>query len=141
MLNEQQHKFCENYVLYKNAKQSAINAGYSSHTAHVQGSRLMKREDILERINDLSDELTTDVDVVGEIGQQYEFAKRNGQTNSALKALELLSKVRGTKRTEPEMDPEELEESIVKYFKIIGKDKMYNYMREAGFGDVLPHAL
>ena len=29
------------------------------------------------------------------------------------------------------------EESIVKYFKIIGKDKMYNYMKEAGFGDAL----
>ena len=135
MLNEQQHKFCENYVLYKNAKLSAINAGYSSHTAHVQGSRLMQREDIKERIDDLSDELTTDVDVVGEIEKQYEFAKRNGQTNSALKALELLSKVRGTKKPDKEMDPQELEESIVKYFQIIGKEKMYNFMRLAGFGD------
>ena len=96
-LNDKQEKFAQSYILHRNATEAARAAGYSKASAYNQGYRLLQNDEVKERIEDLEKELTTDVDVVAEIENQYTFAKANGHTNSAIKALELLSRVRGAK--------------------------------------------
>ena len=95
MLKEKHEKFCQSYLISKNATQSAIAAGYSERSAHNQGYRLLKEPAIVERLTALESEYNTDVDVITELEQQYEAAKANGNGATALKALEILSRIRG----------------------------------------------
>ena len=74
-LNLKQEKFCQAYVLYRNATESAKIAGYSDVSAHTQGHRLVQRPDIQERIEELEKEIETNIDVVAEIENQYTYAK------------------------------------------------------------------
>ena len=94
-LNKRMEKFCQSYLISKNATQSAISAGYSERSAHNQGWRLLKEPQIVERLAELESEYNTDVDVITELEKQYEAAKANGNGATALKALEILSRIRG----------------------------------------------
>jgi phage terminase small subunit len=122
-LNLKQEKFCQAYVLYRNATESAKIAGYSDTSAHTQGHRLVQRPDIQERIEELEKEIETNIDVVAEIENQYTYAKNNGHTNSAIKALEVLSKVRTSKDEEVPKSIAELEDEIVKSLEILGEER------------------
>ena len=95
MLNEKQEKFAQAYVLHRNATEAAKAAGYAAGSANNQGYRLMQIQEVIDRVHELEQELETDVNVIEEIENQYTFAKANGHTNSAIKALELLSRIRG----------------------------------------------
>ena len=76
------------------------------------------------------------VDVISEIEKQYEFAKANGHTNSAIKALELLSRIRGTQEEkEDTTDPEKLEQDLADSAKICGKEFYMKIGKMAGFLD------
>ena len=135
-LNDQQERFCQSYILHRNASEAARAAGYSQEHAARQGHRLLQNEEVVERITELEQNLTTDVDVITEIEKQYEFAKANGHTNSAIKALELLSRIRGTQEDKEDMtDPIKLKEDLVKSAKIMGKDFYFDIAKEAGFLD------
>ena len=130
MLNEKQEKFAQSYIIHRNATEAAKAAGYSDRSAANQGYRLINNPEIAERIEDLEKELETNIDVVDEIENQYTFAKANGHTNSAIKALELLSRIRGSKGdTEKELDKKELKEEIVKFMEIIGKDEVEEILK------------
>ena len=124
-LNEKQEKFCQAYVLRHNAAEAARIAGYAEKYAHTQGYKFLKgdtplSEKINERIQELEGTLETSVNVVDEIESQYAFAKKEGHTNSAIKALELLSRIRGaTSEKEIDLTPEKLDESIVNSLKIL----------------------
>jgi len=50
-LNVKQEKFVQEYLVDLNAKQAAIRAGYSPHTAESQGSRLLGHAKVAELIN------------------------------------------------------------------------------------------
>ena len=133
-INEQQERFCQSYILHRNASEAARAAGYTKEHAARQGHRLLQNEEIVERIEDLEKELSTEVDVVPEIENQYTYAKANGHTNSAIKALELLSRVRGAKTDKDiDLDPEKLEETTIDYMKILGKDIVIRMVKKAGF--------
>ena len=133
-LNDKQEKFAQSYILHRNATEAARAAGYSKASAYNQGYRLLQNDEVKERIEDLEKELTTDVDVVTEIENQYTFAKANGHTNSAIKALELLSRVRGAKSNkELEMTAEELESNIIESLKILGKEKVTELIKKCDF--------
>ena len=95
-LNEKQEKFAEAYVLHRNATEAAKAAGYAADSAYNQGYRLLQNQEVVDRVHELEQELETDVNVIEEIESQYTFAKANGHTNSAIKALELLSRIRGS---------------------------------------------
>jgi phage terminase small subunit len=134
MLNEKQEKFAQSYIIHRNATEAAKAAGYSDRSAANQGYRLINNPEIAERIEDLEKELETNIDVVDEIENQYTFAKANGHTNSAIKALELLSRIRGSKGdTEKELDKKELKEEIVKFMEIIGKDEVEEILKTCVF--------
>ena len=47
-LNLKQEKFCQAYVMYRNATEAAKAAGYSDTSAHTQGHRLKQRPEINE---------------------------------------------------------------------------------------------
>ena len=133
-LNDKQEKFAQSYILHRNATEAARAAGYSKASAYNQGYRLLQNDEVKERIEDLEKELTTDVDVVTEIENQYTFAKANGHTNSAIKALELLSRVRGAKSDkELDMTTEELESNIIESLKILGKEKVTELIKKCDF--------
>jgi len=133
-LNEQQERSCQSYILHRNASEAARAAGYLKEHAARQGHRLLQNEEVIERITELEQNLTTDVDVITEIEKQYDYARANGHTNSAIKALELLSRVRGTQEEkEDNTDPVKLKEDLVASAKILGKDFYFEIGKKAGF--------
>jgi len=136
-LNDKQEKFAQAYIVHRNATEAAKAAGYSGSSDQAfatQGHRLLNNDEIKERIAELENTLETSVDVITEIENQYAFAKANGHTNSAIKALELLSRIRGAKSdTEIDMSPEGLEANIVDNLKVLGKDKVKKLVKKCGF--------
>ena len=126
---EKWEAFAQHYYVSRNATKAVTAAGYSERSAYNQGHELLKRQDIKDRIDELCNEVTTDVDVISELEKQYEAAKVNGHGQTALKALELLSRVRGNNQEETSPDDlDSLEESIGESFKIIGKEKVYELL-------------
>ena len=138
MLNDKQEKFAQAYVLHRNASEAARAAGYSASSANNQGYRLLQSEEIVERIHTLEQELVTDVDVISEIEKQYTYAKENGHTNSAIKALELLSRVRGANSdVNTNLDEETLEVAIIGCLNVLGENKVINLLPKCDFADNL----
>ena len=131
MLNEKQEKFAQKFVLSGNATQSAKDAGYSKTSAKVTGHKLVNNSKVLQRIEELKSELTTSYDVVQELEDQYAYAKSHGHTNSALKALEMLSRIRGNTATNVEMSEEAIHAGIVSNFYVLGREKVMKLMDEA----------
>lgn len=60
VLNSRQSKFLASYQLTGNATESAINAGYSAKTAHIEGYRLLKHPKILAELNAWKDKKRTE---------------------------------------------------------------------------------
>ena len=133
-LNEKQEKFAQSYILHRNATEAAKAAGYAAGSAANQGYRLIHDEAIAERVRELENELETNVDVIEEIENQYTFARANGHTNSALKALELLSRIRGNNSDiEGGLDEKSLEEGIVQCLNILGASKVFSLLDKCDF--------
>ena len=59
-LNQRQIRFVQNYMKTNNITHSAIDAGYSKKTAHVQGSNLLKNPKIFEYITAINERLESD---------------------------------------------------------------------------------
>ncbi len=137
-LNEKQEKFAEAYVLHRNATEAAKSAGYSAASANNQGYRLMHMQEVIDRVHELEQELETDVNVIEEIESQYTFAKANGHTNSAIKALELLSRIRGSNSdSSSSMDKDTLETAIVGCLNVLGEDKVVRLLSKCEFAGAL----
>ena len=143
-LNEKQEKFCQAYVLRHNAAEAARIAGYAEKYAHTQGYKFLKGDtplsekintpEIKERIEELEGQLETNVDVIAEIETQYNNANRSNNATSAIKALELLSKVRGVKSDQDvDKSTEDRKVSIVKNLKILGKEKAMELIKLCEF--------
>lgn len=138
MLNDKQEKFAQSYVLHNNATEAAKSAGYAAASAANQGYRLLQVSEISERIRILELELETNVDVIDELESQYAFAKQNGHTNSAIKALELLSRVRGANSdVNPNLDSETLEGAIIGCLNVLGEDVVIGMLSKCDFADSL----
>jgi phage terminase small subunit len=130
-LKEKQEKFCQNYILHNNATRAAKDAGYSEASAYNQGYRLLQETSIQERIEELRNEMSTDIDVITEIEKQYEVARNGGHGTTALKALELLSRVRGNNSDSEEMSAESLEREIIQIMEVVGFHTMIALMEQA----------
>ena len=134
MLNEKQEKFSQAYVLHRNAKEAAKAAGYAAESAYNQGYRLLQKQEVIDRVHELEQELETDVDVIKEMESQYEFAKANGHTNSAIKALELLSRIRGANSdTKISTDKDTLEVAIIGCLNVLGYEKVVALLEKCDF--------
>ena len=138
MLNEKQEKFAQAYVLHNNATEAAKAAGYAAASAANQGYRLLQIDEIVERVRILELELETNVDVIDELESQYAFAKQNGHTNSAIKALELLSRVRGANSdVNPNLDSDTLEGAIIGCLNVLGEEVVLGLLSKCDFADSL----
>ena len=134
MLSDKQERFAQAYILHRNATEAAKAAGYAPRSAYNQGYRMLKNDEIAERIADLENELETNIDVISEIENQYTFAKANGHTNSAIKALELLSRVRGAKSDKDiDISKEGLELAIIESLQILGKETVDEIIKKCNF--------
>ena len=134
MLNEKQEKFSQAYVLHRNATEAAKAAGYAAESAYNQGYRLLQKQEVIDRVHELEQELETDVDVIKEMESQYEFAKANGHTNSAIKALELLSRIRGANSDgKLSMDKDTLEVAIIGCLNVVGYEKVVALLEKCDF--------
>jgi len=134
MLNEKQEKFSQAYVLHRNATEAAKAAGYAAESAYNQGYRLLQKQEVIDRVHELEQELETDVDVIKEMESQYEFAKANGHTNSAIKALELLSRIRGANSDgKVPTDKDTLEVAIIGCLNVLGYEKVINLLEKCDF--------
>lgn len=133
MVNERQEKFARHYVVTRNATESARAAGYAEGTAQAQGYRLVNSPDVAARISELEKNGISDIDVMAEIEKQYEYAKNNNHTQSALKALELLSKVKGGIAVENPKTIKELEEDIIKSLEILGEERTMKLLVRCSF--------
>ena len=134
MLTDKQERFAQAYILHRNATEAAKAAGYAPRSAYNQGYRMLKNDEIVERIADLENELVTNIDVIDEIENQYTFAKANGHTNSAIKALELLSRIRGAKSDKDiDISKEGLEMSIVEALQVLGKNRVSELVKKCNF--------
>ena len=134
MINNKQEKFAQSYILHRNATEAAKAAGYAAKSANNQGYRLLQSNEVLERIEELENELQTNVDVIDEIESQYAFAKSNGHTNSAIKALELLSRVRGSNSDKiTGLDEESLNDAIINCLNILGEKKVNEILSKCSF--------
>jgi phage terminase small subunit len=60
-LTEKERLFCLYYVKYFNGTQAALKAGYSKDGAHVQSSRLLRRERVSSYIKELKGELVGNI--------------------------------------------------------------------------------
>lgn len=133
-LNDKQEKFAQAYILHRNATEAAKTAGYAAPSAYNQGYRNLQNEEIKERVAELENTLETNVDVISEIENQYTYAKANGHGNSALKALELLSRIRGAKSDKViDISPEGLSANIVDTLKVLGKKKVMELIKMCKF--------
>ena len=130
-LNDKQEQFCQNYVLSRNATKAAKAAGYSESSAYNHGHRLLQEERIQERLKELTNEMVTNVDVVSEIEKQYEVARNGGHGTTALKALELLSRVRGNNTDVEDQTTESLEEDIKGIMQALGFEQCFLLFAEA----------
>ena len=59
-LNQRQIRFVQNYMKTNNITHSAIDAGYSPKTAHVQGCNLLKNTKVSEYINAINERIESD---------------------------------------------------------------------------------
>jgi hypothetical protein len=85
-----------------------------------------------KKLEELEKKFDNGVDVVKEIEEQYEYAKKKNYTNSSLKALELLVKVRGSSKPDDiEKSKEELQEDIMKCAYISG----FNFWLDLGIAN------
>ncbi len=85
-----------------------------------------------KKLVELEKKFENGVDVVKEIEEQYEYAKSKNYTNSSLKALELLVKVRGRSAPdEEEKDIKKLTHDIMNSTNICG----FNYWLDLGIAN------
>ena len=120
--------------MHRNATEAAKAAGYAAESAYNQGYRLLQKQEVIDRVHELEQELETDVDVIKEMESQYEFAKANGHTNSAIKALELLSRIRGANSDgKLSMDKDTLEVAIIGCLNVLGYEKVVALLEKCDF--------
>lgn len=99
-LNKKQLKFVEEYVATRNAKMSAIAAGYSEKTAESQGSRLLSNAKVAVAVNEGIQRASENasrsaVDAINDIVRIARLAEEKGQLQTAMKGFELEAKHHG----------------------------------------------
>ena len=124
-MTPKQERFVQEYMLDLNATQAAIRAGYSAHTADVQGPRLLGNVGVAEAIQAAQAAFREQMKVSKEsvtiqLNDAYDKAKDNGQTAVMVQASMGIAKVHGllVDKTEDvtkpaqDMTPDELEDEL-----------------------------
>ncbi len=120
-MTPKQERFVQEYMIDLNATQAAIRAGYSAHTADVQGPRLLGNVGVAAAIQAAQAEFRerTKVTVDGlteDLRAAYDLAEKNGQSSAMTQAALGIAKLHGMlvdkqQQLEPraaDMTPDEL---------------------------------
>jgi phage terminase small subunit len=92
-MTQKQELFCQEYLVDCNAAAAARRAGYSSHTAHEQGSQLLDHHDISDRIEELMNARAKRIGVNQDfVLNELVLIAKSGEGTSKVRALELLGK-------------------------------------------------
>ena len=137
-VSEKYEIFCQHYALSRNGTESAKQAGYSNKSAANQASRLLQRSEIQELTLEITGELSTKIDVVTELEKQYMTAKSNNHGQTAIKALEMLGRIRGANPDNVEQSPETLEREIIRCLEILGEQKVIDLVANCKWNYSLP---
>lgn len=116
MLNKRQVAFCRYYCgeCLGDSEQAAIKAGYRATSARTSAAKLLKREDVLQYITQLNEEITRnyaekvaesvkyDIASIAEIQSFWTDIMKNEDEpmRNRLRASELLAKAQGMFNTE-----------------------------------------
>ena len=140
--NKRHEKFVQCLHTFKNKSKAVRMAGYSSKNSDVTSQQLLNREDIQERLKEVEEENITEVnfnvDVVEELEKQYDSAQKKHNITGALKALELIQKVRGNKSSnEIEISVESLEENIIDCLNKISTEKVKELLLKSNHSKII----
>ena len=96
-LTPQQARFCSYYIESGNARQSALNAGYSESTANNANS-ILKNSAIMGRLAENEKNIIRSSNwnkdrIISELERVYSLAIADNQLTNANKTLELLAKM------------------------------------------------
>ena len=96
-LTPQQARFCSYYIESGNARQSALNAGYSESTANNANS-ILKNSAIMGRLAENEKNIIRSSNwnkdrIISELERVYNLAIADNQLTNANKTLELLAKM------------------------------------------------
>jgi len=94
LLDPRMETFCHIYLSNQgNGRAAAIDSGYAIVSASVQANRLLKRPDVLARIEELRNKQKTDKDVVRRVNREWvvarmiEEAEKAERSGDRIKAL------------------------------------------------------
>lgn len=106
MLTRRKKEFINQYILTKNATESAKLAGYSLKTAYSTGSRLLKNVEVNKAIETYFQQKQDDLDLSRENYQRKTLENYYQETHPSVKARywEMFGKSRGY-LSEPEQQP------------------------------------
>jgi hypothetical protein len=102
----------------------------------------MQIPEVIDRVNEIKDnkkeEINFNVDVVEELEKQYDSAQKKHNIPGALKALELIQKVRGNKSSnEIEISVESLEENIINCLNRISTEKVKELLLKSNHSKII----
>ena len=121
-LSDMQLDFCKWYAELNNAKEAAIKAGYSEHTAAEQGSRMLTKVNIRDRVAKFKAEIfNREVMPISErkarLSQfaREEILSKHGQPirTSNIQAIALLEQMDGRSGTQININIEDLKIAIL----------------------------
>jgi len=140
--NKRHEKFVQCLHTFKNKAKAVRMAGYSAKNSDVTAQQLLKRKDIQERLKEVEEENITEVnfnvDVVEELEKQYDSAQKKHNIPGALKALELIQKVRGNKSSnEIEISVESLEENIIDCLNRISTENVKKLLLKSNHSKII----
>jgi phage terminase small subunit len=140
--NKKRESFCQFMATTNKQSLSAKKAGYSEKNAHIIGYQLMQIPEVIDRVNEIKDnkkeEINFNVDVVEELEKQYDSAQKKHNIPGALKALELIQKVRGNKSSnEIEISVESLEENIINCLNRISTEKVKELLLKSNHSKII----
>jgi hypothetical protein len=99
-LSAREERFASEYVVDLHGTNAAIRAGYAERSAHVQASRLLKRDKVQARIAELQAQRAKRLEVTVEsmlrdLDELCSAAVKAGQFGPAVRAKELAGKLYG----------------------------------------------
>ena len=108
-MNPRHSSFVQHYLSTGNATAAATAAGYSPHTAQEQGSRLLKRTDVADAVQQQQEQAqqqaqTTVQSLLAELEQARQNALSNDQCSAAIAATMAKARLLGLDKPKPAAD-------------------------------------
>lgn len=93
-MNTKQARFADEYLVDMNATQAAIRAGYSEHTAVVQGSRLLTNAEVRAAVDAKTQKVATRLELTAEfvLNGLMHIAANGEREANRVRSFELLGK-------------------------------------------------